>query len=166
MIATKTRNNTLNSSRLENILNTLLGNMFNIELQYKSDEYPFLCDCYIKDFNLYIELNGHWTHGPHPFNPDSLEDQNKLNEIRAKQAYYMNNENKLKKNSYYVAERVWTQVDPLKLKYAKNNKLNYLALYNINDTNIYNLCKWNFKRFTGINIIDVSNSEYLETEQF
>ena len=43
--------------------------------QYKSKEYPYYCDFYIKSINLYIEIQGHWTHNDHPFDINNLNDQ-------------------------------------------------------------------------------------------
>lgn len=34
-------------------------------VEYKSDKYPFRCDFYLKEFDLYIELNCHPAHGYH-----------------------------------------------------------------------------------------------------
>ena len=58
-----------------------------------SDLYPFHCDFYIPSLNLYIEYNGSWTHGKHPFDSLSKEDQNRLKEMKAKavNSKYYNN---------------------------------------------------------------------------
>ena len=61
--------------------------------QYKSKEYPYYCDFYIKSINLYIEIQGHWTHNDHPFDINNLNDQQIMNIWRTKSLsdkYYKN----------------------------------------------------------------------------
>lgn len=92
----------------------------NVFRQYTDKRYPFNCDFYIKSEDLFIELNYHWTHGKHPFDANSQEDQNKL-QIWTERA---------KNSAYYKgAIEVWTVRDPLKLAYFKKNNLNYKILY-------------------------------------
>lgn len=88
--------------------------------QYRSDEYPFVCDFYIQSESKYIELNLHWTHGGHPFDKDSLEDQQTLEEWirRSKESFYYTN-----------AIAAWTTKDPLKLETARKNNLNFEFIY-------------------------------------
>ena len=74
---TKRINGTFNSSNTEKVSKTLLIEKFGIDNvieQYKSDLYPFYCDFYIKNLDLYIECNYHWTHGGHIFNKDNIDD--------------------------------------------------------------------------------------------
>ena len=88
--------------------------------QYKEKRYPFHCDFYIKSKDLFIECNYHWTHGKHPFDKNNSEDIKKLNAWQEK----------AKTSDYYKgAIEVWTIRDPLKLKYFKENNLNYQILY-------------------------------------
>lgn len=42
--------------------------------QYYSKLYPYHCDYYLPLYDLYIELNGIWTHGPHPYDSNNQED--------------------------------------------------------------------------------------------
>ena len=39
-----------------------------------SDLYPFKCDFYIIDYDLYIEIQGTWMHGKHPYNKNNEND--------------------------------------------------------------------------------------------
>lgn len=60
----------------------------------------------------------------HPFNKDSKEDINKLNELKEK----------AKTSKFYEnAVQVWTVRDVNKRKCADKNNLNYIMLYNEND---------------------------------
>ena len=52
--------------------------------QYKCDRYPFACDFYIPSIDTFIECQYSWTHGYHPYNSDSKEDQDRLNELKSK----------------------------------------------------------------------------------
>ena len=92
--------------------------------QYKSEKYPFSCDFYIPDKDLYIEYNGTWTHGKHLFDSTNKDDIYKLNEWKEKS----------KKSKYYKkAIYTWADLDVRKNNIAKQNNLNYLSFYNILD---------------------------------
>ena len=98
----------------------------NVIEQYKSDLYPFYCDFYIKNLDLYIECNYHWTHGGHIFNKDNINDIEKLNKWKQKNTKFYNN-----------AIEVWTKRDQLKIKTAKDNNLNYKAFYSLDELKQY-----------------------------
>lgn len=115
---TKKKNHTFNTSKLEdNVASWLRENNFNFERQYRSEEYPFNCDFYLNDYNLYIEIQGSWTHGNHPFDKDNEDDINiiKLWDIKKFEHPY-----------YSYALNVWTIKDVHKRQIAKKNKLNFL----------------------------------------
>lgn len=77
-INTLRQHNTFNTSKAEKITYDYLLTIYpkeDIEIQYDKDpRYPYNCDFYIKSQDLFIELNNHFTHGPHPFNPNNEED--------------------------------------------------------------------------------------------
>lgn len=103
---------------------------------YIDIRYPYRCDFYIKSKDLFIELNLHWTHGPHPFDENDLNDIELLNMWKSKQEIQTLENGKKRQNMYFSAEYTWTVSDPLKIKTAHKNKLNYILLYNggqIND---------------------------------
>lgn len=76
---TKKKNKTFNTSSDETYIENILKERFpNIKCQYKSSLYPFNCDFYIPEKDLYIEYQGHWTHGKHPFDESNKEDVIKL----------------------------------------------------------------------------------------
>lgn len=126
MQETKRRNGTFNTSKKEDQIYNLLISKFSNDVirQYSSVDYPFACDFYIKSKDLYIEINFNWTHGQHPFNCNSVEDQNTL-QLWTKKA--------MTSDFYKVAINVWTVRDIQKLQAAKQNKLNYLCFYNIQE---------------------------------
>lgn len=130
-INTKRKNGTLNSSKNENDLYNFLKETFpdkEIIRNYRDNRYKnsengnlFCCDFYIKEMDLFIELNGHYTHGKHPFN---INDDN---DIILLESY------KRKTNpSYAVFVDVWSHRDVLKFNAAKENKLNYFVIYGYN----------------------------------
>lgn len=144
---TKKKNNTFNCSSVEEKCFMLLDYLFKEDVvrQYQSYLYPFSCDFYIKSLDLYIEINGTWTHNNHPFS-DSEEDRLILNEWkeRSDSDYY--------KNAIYTR----TDLDVRKQNYASDNKLNYISLYLTNSLDfnlsinskyqdlvemLYNVCK-------------------------
>ena len=109
-LETKRKNGTFITSAPEDTIYDLLKSKYkNVIRQYKSIEYPYLCDFYISDINTYIEYNGSWTHGGHPF------DANNPNDIALLESW------KEKPTPYYdSAIDVWTHRDPQKRETAKN----------------------------------------------
>ena len=117
---TKKKNNTFNTSKIEQELEIELRKIFpKLKTQYKSEEYPFHCDYYIPELDLYIEYNGTWTHGFHFFDKDNQEDLDKLEKWKNKNSKYYNS-----------AIKTWTQRDILKLETAIKNHLNYVVWFN------------------------------------
>lgn len=120
---TKLKNKTFSSSSIECEFYKYLCSIFdNVYKQYKTDEYPFNCDFYIYDIQLYIEIQGSWTHGRHPYNTYNINDINIVNKWNSK---YIN-ENKL---WYKDAIDVWTIRDVNKRNTAISNNLNYLEIF-------------------------------------
>ena len=131
---TKLTNCTFNTSIPEESLYKILCAKYgssDIIRQYKCERYPFNCDFYIKSLDTFIELQGMWTHGPHPYNPNSIKDQVKLQRWQSK----ANNGSRFYKN----AIKVWTISDPNKRKIAKENHLNYIEVFDSNFEILYNL---------------------------
>lgn len=122
-IETKRKNNTLTTSKSEEKTFSLLKEKFPRTIrQYHSEKYPFYCDFYIPEKELYIELNGNWTHGFHPYNKDSIEDSKRLMEMKEKNSKY-----------YDKAIYVWTVLDPKKRETAKANNLNFIEFWNVEE---------------------------------
>lgn len=120
ILQTMLKNNSFKQSKTENILLEYLKSEYpDVIYQHKDIErYPFKCDFYIPSLDLFIEYNGYWTHGSHPFDPLSEKDINKLKNWQKK-------ENK----QYKIAIKVWTKTDPLKREIAKKNNLNFIELW-------------------------------------
>ena len=116
-------NHTFNTSIPENIFYKTLCEEYTKEKvlrNYKTEKYPYRCDFYIKDLDLYIECNFHWTHGDHPFDKNNLEDIKLLNEWREK----------AKTSQFYKqAIETWTIRDINKLECLRKNKLNFKIIY-------------------------------------
>lgn len=93
----------------------------NVDPQHYDDQYPYSCDFFIPGLNLYIEIQGSWTHGKHPFNPDDKKDNEKLNYWKSKDSEYYNN-----------AIYTWTDLDVRKRVCARDNHLNYLEIFSNN----------------------------------
>lgn len=120
---TKKKNNSFNKSKAEEeFFDYLLKENINktILRQYRDERYPFYCDFYIKEDDLFIECNFHWTHGGHPFDKNNPLDIQKLNEW----------EEKAKTSKFYqTAIEVWTIRDVKKREVAIKNNLNIKILY-------------------------------------
>lgn len=117
----KKRNNTVTTSSFEKSISDLLNQKFSfIERQYTSELYPFACDFYIPEKDLYIEYQGHFSHGKEPYDPYN-EEHRKIIEL-------WTNKNK---DSYHDAINVWTVRDPLKRETARKNNLNWIEFFNM-----------------------------------
>ena len=118
---TKKLNHTFSSSSAEeHFKNYLDSKNISYKTQYKSEKYPFCCDFYLDDLDLYIEIQGNWTHGNEPYNESNKNHQEILESWKSKSEthkYYKN------------AINVWTIRDVLKRETAKQNQLRYLEIF-------------------------------------
>ena len=120
---TKQLRHSFNQSNIENNYYKKLCEKYdkrNVLRNYKTLEYPYRCDFYIKSLNLYIEINNHWTHGEHPFDKNNPKDVNTLNKWKEK------SENS---QFYKNAIETWTIRDVEKLNCLRNNNLNFKIIY-------------------------------------
>lgn len=118
------KNKTWSTSKIENKLSDYFTQeSILFKSQYYSDKYPYHCDFYLPDYDLYIEIQGTWTHGFHPFDINNIDDINKLNIWKEKSQI---------SNFYKGAIKVWTIKDVEKREMAKKNNLNYLEIFSIN----------------------------------
>lgn len=118
------KNNSFRKSKIEDSSYVWLCEEYgveNIKRQYNKDSrYPWHCDFYIKSLDLFIEINGMWTHGPHPFDENNPEDLKLLEKWKAK----------VKTSKFYEkAIDGWTIRDILKRKTAKENNLKYIEIF-------------------------------------
>lgn len=115
MNATKHKNGTFNSSNIEECIKA-----FDIfKSQYNKDvRYPYLCDFYDKDKDLFIEVNASWTHNFHWYDVDS-------------DAVMVNAWKKKSDDSQYYASalKIFTKSDVEKRECARKNNLNYVTLW-------------------------------------
>lgn len=127
---TKRKNGTFNTSKPEQEIKRLLEEKFpNVQYQYKSEKYPFNCDFYIPELDLYIEFQGIWTHGKHPFS-ESVEDLETLDKWKTES---------ITSEFYKNATEVWTVKDVEKRKIALQNNINWLEFFALEDfMNWYN----------------------------
>lgn len=115
MNATKHKNGTFNSSNIEECIKAL--DIF--KSQYKKDvRYPYLCDFYDKNKDLFIEVNASWTHNFHWYDADS-------------DAVIVNAWKKKSDDSQYYASalKIFTKSDVEKRECARKNNLNYVTLW-------------------------------------
>jgi len=89
---------------------------YSIFTQYKEDRYPFDCDCYVKDLDLFIEFQGSYYHNKRPFEgtEEDLIEYEKLSNSGIQKSRIAN---------------VWRYKDTEKRKVAKDNNLNFLEYW-------------------------------------
>lgn len=119
---TMQQNGTFNKSKLEETIEQCfidLGVDF-VHGYSDSQKYPFLCDFYLPQTNLFLEIHGNFTHGGQPFDADSQECLQQLAKWQA-----LADDHPYYKNAIYT----WTDLDTRKVKIAEENNLNFKALY-------------------------------------
>lgn len=125
-VEAKRANGTLNMSNPEESLYLMLVEHFGegeVLRQYSADlRYPFLCDFYVPSRDLFIELNGSWTHGRHWHEPEREADVALMGLWLAKDTAYYDN-----------AVHVWTVADPAKRQVAREHGLNYVVFWDGTD---------------------------------
>ena len=116
-ISVRTKNGTLNTSlNFEEKMIKYLKETYpsyTILTQYSEDSrYPYLCDCYIKDLDLFIEFQGSYYHNYTEFLglSEQVEEYERL---------------KAKGGQKAAIAEVWRYKDPKKRETAKKNNLNY-----------------------------------------
>lgn len=116
------KNHTFNTSKPEEVIYKELIEEFGINdivREYNKDKrYPWRCDFYIKSKDLFIEVQGYYTHNKHQFNPNSIEDQALVEQYKEKYGFNCQ------------AITIWTIKDVEKRTKAKENNLRYLELFN------------------------------------
>lgn len=123
VLDSKRLNGTFHTSSSEEKLYICLCQLFSVddvERQYVSKLYPYPCDFYIKSRDMYIELNGTWTHGHHWFDISDVLDNNVLDkwvQLSLESDYYKN------------AVHVWSERDVMKRMTARDNNLNYIVFW-------------------------------------
>lgn len=141
----KFKNNSWTASKLEKLAISLLSDKYgfdNICKEYKDKRYPYRCDFYIKSLDLFIEIQGHWGHGPHPFDKDNSEDIALLEKWKEK----------TKVSKYYEKAIIgWTIRDVEKRNIAKQNNLRYLEIF------------YTYKDFSNKNFLLEKIEEYLKS---
>lgn len=125
-MATKRKKGTFASSSSEEALYELLveyadhHGMTVVQQYCDDDRYPFAVDFYIPERDLFIELNGLWSHGKHWYEADREMDQKTVRTWRKKG----------EKSQYYRnALEVWTERDVRKREAAREAQLNYVTLW-------------------------------------
>lgn len=129
-LETKKIRHTFNSSKQEDRLYGILCQLYgkdNIIREYKDERYKnpdnglfYCCDFYVQSLDLFIELQGHYTHGTHPFNENNAQD---VEMVKV-----------LKESSKPTAQKtidVWCNADVKKRKVALNNNLKYLEIFGV-----------------------------------
>ena len=128
---TKKENNTFVTSSIEeSFTEWLIKNNIKFERQRHDNIYPFDCDFYFPDTNYYLEIQGNWVHGDHPYDDKSESDKNILQKWIDKNSRY-----------YNTAIETWTVRDPLKRKTAKENNLNWHEVFTTDLDELINECR-------------------------
>lgn len=100
----------------DSIKETIFRIFYNVEIKPKCN-----CDFYIPSLDLFIEFQGYYTHGKHPFNSNSKDDLKLIEQYKEK---YDEN---------CQAITIWTIKDPEKRRCAKEHNLNWKEFFTIDE---------------------------------
>ena len=124
---TKKKNNSFHISKPEQEIYEKLCEKFkSVKRQYKCVRYPFCCDFYIEDIDLFIEFQGTWTHGGEPFNKDTCKQQLLEWQEKAKFSEF-----------YEAAIETWTIRDVEKRRWANEYNLKWIEFFSIEEFNTW-----------------------------
>ena len=132
----KRQNHTFNSSGCEDLLYSRLVTLFGagqVIRQYQDERYPYACDFYVKDRDLFIELNASWTHGGRWWQQDSSW-------CRRQKAVW---QDKAALHAFYKqALDTWLVRDTAKRAAAELGRLNYLVFWDVDlkDVDLWVAC--------------------------
>lgn len=125
-IETMNKNGTCGKSKPEEMCYNLLCDKYgkeNIKRNWNKDSrYPFPVDFYVISIDLFIECNFFFTHGKEKYNSQNIAHQSILEKWKT-----------IGGNFYARAIYSWTVRDPLKIKTATDNSLNYFAPYTMTE---------------------------------
>ncbi len=128
---TMKQNGNFVTSKLERCLMDYMDeNNIIYKREYKSELYPFKCDFYLVDYNLYIEIQGHWHHGynhitkKYVIYSEKEEETQQLLTLWKQKAIYS--------QAYRDAIEVWSKRDVIKRETAWKNNLNYVEIFTNN----------------------------------
>ena len=100
-----------------------------------TEKYPYKCDFYLPEIDLYIEYQGFPGHNNHPFDANNEQDLKIVEEWKQKSEEI--NYKGEKKKQYLGYINTWTISDPKKRECAKNNNLNWLEFFTLDEFNIW-----------------------------
>ena len=130
---TKLIKHTINTSKVEEKSFMLLKEKYKDTIHHYKDKkrYPFNCDFYIPSLDLFIECQYSMFHNKRPY-LGTKEDLNEI-EILKQKSTKRKQETGKQKSRYDSVIDTWVNRDPLKRKIAKENNLNYIEFWNINE---------------------------------
>ena len=130
---TQKRNNSFNKSKQEDESYDILKQKYpDIIHHYKdNNRYPFICDFYIPSLDLFIECQYGEFHNFRPY-LNTKEDQKEIELLnqKSKQRKQITGKNK---SRYDAVIYTWSDLDVRKRIIAKQNNLNYIEFWNINE---------------------------------
>lgn len=138
---TKRKNGTFNSSKGEKIiLNKLKQYFSDIKTQHKTEKYPWKCDFYIPQLDLYIEYQGFVSHGGCPYDANNPEHQKRVKmwEALANNKTGVCLQNGKRPDTMYKAMlTTWTISDVEKRTWAKEHNLNWVEFFCLDDFDMW-----------------------------
>ncbi len=174
---TKRINNTFNKSNKEDELFAILQSSLNVLIERQKRDpvrFPFNCDFYFPNYDLFVDFHGTWLHGGEKF------DKNNKDHIEKIKLWQNKASKKNKKSLWDNAIYTWTDLDIRKYNYAEKYNLNYMTFYTydfeyvvnevckkINELKYVPVCNFNNKQIIEeLTLIANKNGNYKSTPMF
>lgn len=120
---TKRKNGTFHTSRPEDKAYEMSCQKYPIVIrQYSEDRYPFPCNFYIPESDLFIEYNEFWSHSTEKFDDSNIAHLQKLDSWESKGTVFYKN-----------AIKTWTVRDVKKRECAAKNNLKFIEVYSLRE---------------------------------
>lgn len=128
--ATKKARGTTNTSKSEDQIAAIIAQSYpDVLRNHQTDVYPYYCDFYIPSQDLYIEYQGHQSHGYEPYDFSNPVHLQKVETWKAKAEQKKAEGKTYTQYDKYV--EVWTQRDPKKRRVAHDNNLNWHEFFSL-----------------------------------
>lgn len=117
------------SKKEDEVYDYIISLGYKAERHYKTKEFPFTCDIYLPEYDLYIEYQGSHFHNTYSFT-GCREDFEVLKEYAAK-SEELKKEKQIELSQYDNMIYVWSDLDVRKRVFAQEHNVRYLEIYKI-----------------------------------
>jgi len=127
--ATKKLNGTYTTNKQEQYILHCLRSLLGCQVEYlyrDHPDYPWEADFYDPDSDTIFEYQGYFTHGDEAYDKNNKQHKLKVADLSTKEGW-----------APALTLKIWTKLDPLKRKTAKNKNLSFVEWFNIEQFHVW-----------------------------